>query len=230
MLHTVYVINMDRSATRWKRWKVERRVRVVRIKAIDGLRDLHGQSSEHKYFERHRSAPTRRQVRGCALSHMKAMRRAVEQGDPFAIICEDDVILEDCASERVDMVLDRLPTDWELVFFAREANKDIAFPFSKPTAEGRWNFSGCSMYMISRAAMLDFIGHVEREGFQRAVDWELIDFFPGHRLHPRGAYRTDGTTTVQVTNARGLRRVLVVVVLLALLAALAARSAPLRGV
>ena len=197
-LHVLYVINMDRSRKRWRQWKSEARVNVRRVRAIDGRRDL--RASDMNYF---RSADfENRAARGCALSHLKAMRQSLENDDPFAIICEDDVLLSDCVSARIQLLTTSLPENWELVFFANVKNRSVSFPFSKARAPSVWNFSGCSMYMISRAAMQRYVEAKDEVGFHRAVDWDLIDFFPQHFLHPHGAYALDGTTTIQARRSQ----------------------------
>ena len=192
-MHRVYVINMDRSTRRWHRWKQETRVDVVRIRAIDGYKDLR-RSDDHLFRRANFSNPA---VKGCALSHLKAMRHSLHQNDAYALICEDDVILNCKTSERINATLDALPSDWRIVFFTRSPNHS-RLPFSQPLREGVWNFSGCSMYMIRRDAIIEFLRHVEGSGFEEAVDWELIKFFPDHLLHPYGAYTLDGTSTIDL--------------------------------
>tara|TARA_Y100000746_G_scaffold127770_1_gene109369 strand:- start:2979 stop:3662 length:684 start_codon:yes stop_codon:yes gene_type:complete len=219
----IYVINMDRSEDRWKRWQNEKRVQIQRIRAVDGKREL--RPSDAHYF---RNADYRRPaVKGCALSHLKAMKTAISNEESYAIICEDDVIMEDCVNERIQLVKRSLPNDWKIVFFTREKN-DSSFPYSIAKKKSSWNFSGATMYMISSAAMHAYIQKVENHGFYRALDWDLIDFFPNHFLHPVGAYTLDGTTTIQnewipVTD-RGISVAIVATMIILILCALLAHS------
>jgi GR25 family glycosyltransferase involved in LPS biosynthesis len=212
-METVYVINMARSRSRWSRWAREARVDVHRIDAVDGR---HLEPSHDAYFRRADFA--NRAAKGCALSHLKAMKTSLAKGDTYAVICEDDVILNDCFDERLQMIKDALPDEWDVVFLTREENKS-RLPFSTGYDPTGWNFTGTSMYMISNQAMRRYVDHVEQEGFGRAIDWDLIDFVPHYLLHPVGTYTLDGTTTVQnETTAQPLMAIVVCATLVCALA------------
>lgn len=96
----ILVINLKREAVRWAKIESslrQRGISCIRVSAVDALRKMRLVRSRVRrsfYSEsRHRSLTPGEIC--CALSHIAALKRVLRQGMPYAIIMEDDAIIDD---------------------------------------------------------------------------------------------------------------------------------------
>lgn len=92
-----YLINLDRSPERLVGMSLrlaELQLPFERVPAVDGMalsEDVFvAQTRENRYYK-----PLRRGEVGCHLSHLEAMRRFAASGRKYALVLEDDAILQD---------------------------------------------------------------------------------------------------------------------------------------
>lgn len=111
-----YVINLERDRERWETVAAsaaEHAPQIVlhRVDAADG------RAPEHAGREM-ADVPTFRRIcgremlpgeYGCYISHLKALRAFLDDGAPYGLILEDDVVFEADSSARIDAVLAVLP-------------------------------------------------------------------------------------------------------------------------
>lgn len=111
----IYVINLDRAPKRWERLRdqaAECGFSVTRIAAVDGSKvpfqdwmDFHA----HQFNSHNGRKPLPGEY-GCYASHLMALERFVASGADRAIICEDDVDIDEGLIVRAIAALDAVPT------------------------------------------------------------------------------------------------------------------------
>lgn len=115
----VFVINLDRSVDRWKRW--ERFQDVTREPAVDGskidvetnpnisLRTkamIMGREPRTEHYQINTKGAV-----GCYMSHVNLLRKIVKMQLPLAIICEDDLDLTFIRDNMVSQAIMHSVTD-----------------------------------------------------------------------------------------------------------------------
>jgi glycosyl transferase, family 25 len=100
-----YIINLDASSDRWSFIKTvfaKTQIPLCRVPAIDGhtLRLPHRAYSESRYRWFHGRETNTLEI-GCYLSHVKALETFLSTDDEFAIIGEDDIVI----NQDLDAVL-----------------------------------------------------------------------------------------------------------------------------
>lgn len=130
----ILVINLDRRADRLERIRSQLGLLPMewrRIRAIDGLRL---KPSEVSHLNSLSVRPLGRGELGCALSHIKAWRRAMNDRHNGATwILEDDVTLLRTPRETVSVLeeLERMD-DWDLMYTTGVSNTDEFFRICEP--------------------------------------------------------------------------------------------------
>lgn len=113
-----YVINLDSAVKRWQHMEASFQqvgIDYERVPAVNG-RELVlpiAEFDQGLYLRRHGKYPNLGQI-GCYLSHVKALRRFLETGDEFAMICEDDVWLHPQLANILRSALEHRDC-WDLV-------------------------------------------------------------------------------------------------------------------
>jgi GR25 family glycosyltransferase involved in LPS biosynthesis len=110
---TVYWINLDRSYDRRKnmtdmfsKYKIEN----IRINGYDG-----------KILNSYKDIECTSYITdcelGCTLSHLTAIKTAYENNEEYAIIMEDDIIIDYCDSwkHKICEIIDIVHDDWEII-------------------------------------------------------------------------------------------------------------------
>ena len=111
----IYVINLDRAPSRWQRLQEQAAkggYPVTRIAAVDG-RAVDPDKWVDFHLGRFKSHNGRKPLPGeygCYTSHLMALERFAESGDEVAIICEDDIDLDDRITPRAIAALNAVPT------------------------------------------------------------------------------------------------------------------------
>lgn len=112
-----YVINLDRSPDRLKAVTENLRKQGLtfeRIQAIDGGALTRPERRDNTTFFCANFC-TDGQV-GCGMSHIKAWRRLIEDGNEFALIMEDDAKLVDNFKMRLGKMWNEVPKDFDIVY------------------------------------------------------------------------------------------------------------------
>lgn len=111
----VYVINLNRSVDRLSQIKdqLERlNLPFKRVEAIDGNQlDLEKSRVNHCKFHLSQKRKCENRELGCAESHRKVWNQILENGDRYALILEDDVILPKYTNEFLHLIEKNLKLD-----------------------------------------------------------------------------------------------------------------------
>ncbi|HVF98118.1 MAG TPA: glycosyltransferase family 25 protein [Flavisolibacter sp.] len=85
---------------------------------------------------------------GCAWSHAEVYRDVIAKGFQKVLILEDDIVIDEKATENFEQVLAGFPADWELIYFgfAEREKAPLAAPLKRTFYHlahrfGRLNFS-----------------------------------------------------------------------------------------
>jgi glycosyl transferase, family 25 len=160
----IYVINLDRSPERLM--EITRQLEKFglsyeRVEAVDGKLATEAQRAlldEMGYKSRHGKTSLPGEL-GCYLSHVKAIEVFLASDSPFAIILEDDAILEDGFRQGIEDLLKHAHR-WDMIKLSGvhsgtplsvlqlKQNLVLAVMFSKCT--------GSSAYILNRRAALAF--------------------------------------------------------------------------
>lgn len=156
----IYVINLDRSPKRLE--EISKQLTRVglsfhRVVAVDGkeatLEQL-TQLDEASYQRKHGKSSLPGEL-GCYLSHVEAIRQFLQSGHSYAVILEDDAILEDGFSQVVQY-LSHHPKPWDMV---KLSGVHSGTPCAVSTINDQYRlsvmFSKCtcsSAYMLNRKA------------------------------------------------------------------------------
>ncbi len=176
---TIVVLNLKRRPDRWAAWvKEAERVGISnynRWEAIDGG-TLHF-TTEIEYLFRDNDFNMRKNVVGCALSHMNIWLHVVENKIPSLIVFEDD------ARFNEPFTVPELPSGWDLFYFGGPPFKGIyppGVPISDriiiPRLPEDLYFTAIG-YMISYKGAHQLLERLVKVGFNRAVDWFMRDSF-----------------------------------------------------
>jgi len=124
-----FVINLDRSTSRWDHFKeVNSTVLndIHRISAVDGrlLKDKWQYVSRWMHLTHEPSKFNIMPAIGCFLSHRKCWQQVVEQNLPYALVLEDDVMATEFTSRFLKAYVENpLPFDWVKLHVNRHANR-----------------------------------------------------------------------------------------------------------
>jgi len=126
----LFVINLNRATDRWQRVcniLEHEGVDYERIEAVDGQYEqaLCDESTEFPVpFSKWFRPLTRGEV-ACSLSHRKAWNRIVEQKLAYALILEDDFILQASDWQQVLNASFNLPQEFDLIKLSRAEEKNL---------------------------------------------------------------------------------------------------------
>ena len=173
----IVVLNLRRRSERWAAWSIEaKRAGITnyrRWEAIDGYRMTMAQEIQHLF--RFNDFNMERGVMGCALSHMNIWLHIVENNIPALIIFEDD------ARFNEPFAVPDLPLAWDLFYFGGGHG---IYPPGDPISDmiiipkqSENLYLNTLAYMISYNGANKLLKRLGETGFNRAVDWFMIDMF-----------------------------------------------------
>ncbi len=163
----IFIINLDRATDRWEfiqKAFADSKYPINRISAIDGnmLELPIDDYSESRYLWLH-GRPTNPRHVGCYLSHVNAMKAFLETDDEFALIAEDDLILQPNFEEAIEEALTH-SKKWNLLRLSGlSAGKPVkiaqlANDYSLNISFGR--MKGTGSYIVDRKAAKAFVKHL----------------------------------------------------------------------
>lgn len=130
-----YYINLDRSEDRRKNMENEikeyKLQNIKRIKAFDGKEFnsiKEGKIDGYSYYNN--DTKRRKAELAISMSHLKAIKRAYEDGNKYALIMEDDIemTLVPHWDKNIDEIIEEIPKEAELILLStweRNKNQDI---------------------------------------------------------------------------------------------------------
>lgn len=100
---------------------------------------------------------------GCVLSHLKALIAVEQAGDPFALVLEDDVLLDPEFFTSLPDILSDAPQDWDIIqLYSLSADLSTRFRALKYTNFVHWfpRHWSTSGYIVRRSAISKILGKV----------------------------------------------------------------------
>ena len=187
--YKVFVINLDRSPERLEQMAMQLKnigLDFERISAVDG----NAQTDEflNKYYSSKLNrkkyyVPLKKTEIGCYISHLKACEKIVRDNLDYAIILEDDIILEPYF-EIIPDVINSIDKKWnyiKLIFSGRKKKiiertpVDVGifydFPYEFELVKWKKPPFGTQAYAISKEGAVEFLK--KRSVFYRPIDVNL---------------------------------------------------------
>lgn len=197
-----WVINLDRAPERLARIALQlQRLQMdyTRLPAVDARAltpEQRGALDEAAYRRKHGMAPVLGEL-GCYLSHVQAMRLFLASDAAFALILEDDVLLQDSLPAVLQGLMAR-PTRWDVAKLSA-VHSGTPVPYLQ-VAPGHHlavmlsRCTGSSAYLINRRAAQAYLqgllpmslpyDHVFDQGWRFGLKFRLVTPTPcGHDEH-----------------------------------------------
>jgi GR25 family glycosyltransferase involved in LPS biosynthesis len=165
-----YYINLDRSVYRrdYMEEQIERLgiENIERIPGVDGKKlenEEKGVLGEFKFQVNFEERKFKKGEIGCTLSHLRSIRRAYEKGDDFAIIMEDDILLDMTKAWNFNFseIIDKISKEVEIVNLSTNTTpkqKDgMILESYNNSPESRWT---CS-YLVTRMGMEKIVKNID---------------------------------------------------------------------
>lgn len=178
----MYVINLKKNNKRYNDFMINARnanVNVSRFNATYGIELSENDPYIKKYFKDNINL-TKPQL-GCAISHIKIWEDAVRNNYDTVVIFEDDAIIPPKFKEKINIVFNQLPKDWDMLLLGINtgyckkyslANNLLRFEkgrhFFKKKTKGNW---GLFAYVLN----IKFIKELLKQKFTNTVDNYIRD-------------------------------------------------------
>jgi GR25 family glycosyltransferase involved in LPS biosynthesis len=178
----MYVINLKKNNKRYNDFMINTRnanVNVSRFNATYGIELAENDPYIKKYFKDNINL-TKPQL-GCAISHIKIWEDAVRNNYDTVVIFEDDAIIPPNFKEKINIVFNQLPKDWDMLLLGinsgyckkyRFANNLLSFEkgrnFIIKKTKGNW---GLFAYVLN----IKFIKELLKQKFTTTVDNYIRD-------------------------------------------------------
>jgi len=112
----IFIINLDKNKDRWSKYEKINNLHIQRFPAFYG-KDL----NKDDLIKNGMIHPENRLLDGqlgCAVSHLTLWNQSIDYSDkPYVLVLEDDVILSDDISNKINELEPYLPPDWDILFF-----------------------------------------------------------------------------------------------------------------
>lgn len=111
----------------------------------------------------------------CAIAHLETYQKILESQDPFAIICEDDILFPNNWKEIYTQAYSLIPNDADIVYFGWGKNF-----FDPPYSTNKFPYLKykpicCHCYLVTKKAASKIINEVNKNGIDDAIDTWLKD-------------------------------------------------------
>ena len=103
-------INLDRRPERWEAMKVN--FERLGVRSIERLSAIDGES----VIVPERLSHLRPVDYACTLSHLTAVKKAFDTGNPSVLIFEDDCLFDPAFEEKFPEYMRQVPEDWDMLF------------------------------------------------------------------------------------------------------------------
>ena len=160
-----FVINLDRREDRWKDFSKQPTLKefknLKRFSAVDGstLNVLHDsrisyhtrQNISNKYRRSDYEINTPGAI-GASLSHIGCWRKFLESESKFLVVFEDDTVVNNLYMEKIDSLIPKLPSEWDMWLLGTHAWAFKGVPLTKYN-DSWWKvkqFTGAHAYVLSR--------------------------------------------------------------------------------
>ena len=163
--YPTFVINLDRRKDRWiefskqhslKEFKYLKRFSAVDGSKIDVLNDKRisyhtRQNIAHKYRRSDYEINTSGAI-GASLSHIGCWKKFLDSDSKYLVVFEDDTVVNDMYLEKIDSLIPKLPSEWDMWLLGTHAWAFKGVPLTKDVDS--WvkvkQFTGAHAYVLNR--------------------------------------------------------------------------------
>ena len=161
-----YVINLDRRPDRWQAFFQQpalsqftqfQRFSAVEGKNLDVLTDTrisaHTRQNIHRKFRRSHYEICTPGAIGASLSHITLWQNFLKSDAQYLVVFEDDTVVDEKALKYVDLLIPRLPAEWDMWLLGMHAWMFEGKPLNPANPKGWWTvkqFTGAHAYVLSR--------------------------------------------------------------------------------
>ena len=157
---------------------------------------------------------------GCGLSHISTWEKIIENDDDFAIILEDDAIIDDDFNNIFDKARSSLPSDFDILFLGCyvgcDINKEYTYEYSfskllngacvKPVKKINDNLYVPALplalhgYMVSKSGAKKLVKNFKDYRITNHIDAQMLNYYKSlntYAVHPdivKQNYTTEATT------------------------------------
>ncbi len=177
---SIYYINLDKSTDRKEKMtKQLHKYNINKFKRINAVTPEKISKQYKKLFSHVCRHQTEIEI-ACLMSHLKAIHTAYINGDDYALILEDDVIINRMV--HFNNILKTAPNDWEILqlhvlnYNIYDKDKDLWIPYSTQN----WSTAA---YIINRKGMIHVLSVVFRN-FQKGFNNLQINWGSVSKLAP----------------------------------------------
>jgi GR25 family glycosyltransferase involved in LPS biosynthesis len=183
----VYLINLERNSDRLSYFVKQymtsdlKYKQFNRIHAVDGKTlELESKVSTRAYAEileiesagyRTKHYQLTRGAVGCYLSHMKTYEQVANGSTQYAMIFEDDVIIDKNIFTKMNMLLGRIPHDWDIMLLS--CHCILCDGYKDYYDAEKFFFLHC--YVIKKESAAKIFKYLSAKPIEQQVDSELSD-------------------------------------------------------
>ena len=131
-----YVINMDKDKERWKYYALwNKNHSEINIQRFPGI---YGKDVDRDKLIKNGELSNDNKILdgqlGCALSHIELWKHSLKSDKPYLLVLEDDAILPDDLSKKIEELEEYLPKKWDIVFlggcniYGKKYNEKMIIP------------------------------------------------------------------------------------------------------
>jgi glycosyl transferase family 25 len=142
-------INLDRRPERWEAMKVN--FERLGVRSIERLSAVDGES----IIVPERLSHLRPVDYACTLSHLTAVKKASDTGNPSVLIFEDDCLFDPAFEEKFPEYMRQVPEDWDMLFLGGY-HFETPLPVSRNVVRARMTLT-THAYAVRQSIYTDFI-------------------------------------------------------------------------
>jgi len=142
-------INLDRRPERWEAMKVN--FERLGVRSIERLSAIDGES----VIVPERLSHLRPVDYACTLSHLTAVKKASDTGNPSVLIFEDDCLFDPAFEEKFPEYMRQVPEDWDMLFLGGY-HFETPLPVSRNVVRARMTLT-THAYAVRQSIYSNFI-------------------------------------------------------------------------
>jgi GR25 family glycosyltransferase involved in LPS biosynthesis/predicted O-methyltransferase YrrM len=221
----IYYINLSKREDRRKHFLNQVKTnnipeeKIVRFEAINGV-EYNFSQNELSLFQKanYLYMPTKLQIMGNQLSHLKIFQEMIERKYKYIIVCQDDIVFKSGFNEYIDKIVQDLPEDAEIIHFGfhKYAVRDVFLPWDlnnknkiyddelsykninsnicklRPDFNALYHSNNSTGYILTLNGAKNYVDYALKNGFKYATDCEMNDYLISKDIYY-------GSTTVLAT-------------------------------
>lgn len=116
----------------------------------------------------------------CFLSHINSLKSVLKNNESYAIILEDDVLLDNNLITKLSIIRKELPHDFDILFLGgtRVCGKKYSKNLIKQKQINKDCNAGAFAYLVSNKSCRKILELIYKDGIYKMYDHQLRDYFP----------------------------------------------------